>query len=133
MPYINIRVSSRLNSEQTSRIQSRTTDLMDKVMGKRREVTVVHIDESVPGLWAVDGKGLKEDTPVAVYVDIKVTQGTNSAEEKALMMAQTVAMLKEEIGAIQEASYVLIDDIPANSWGYNGLSQAERAGQRLKD
>ncbi|WP_321369083.1 tautomerase family protein [uncultured Desulfuromusa sp.] len=133
MPYINIRVGSRLNSLQKSNIQNRTTDLMNRVMGKRREVTVVHIDESVPALWAVDGKGLKEEAPVAVYVDIKVTQGTNSAEEKAQMIARTVTMLKEEIGAIQEACYVLINDIPANSWGYDGISQAERADKRLKD
>lgn len=104
---------------------------MESIMGKRREVTVVHILESEPHLWATNGVGLKPEDPVAAYVDIKVTEGTNTPEQKSEMIFQTVTMLQEVIGAIQEACYVVIDDISGDSWGYNGKTQAARAAEKL--
>ncbi len=105
--------------------------LMKGIMGKRREVTVVHIQESEPHLWATNAVALDTDSPVGAYVDIKVTEGTNTPEEKAEMLSETAKMLKEVVGVVQEACYVVIDDIPANSWGYNGKSQAQRAASKL--
>lgn len=131
MPYINIRLSTALDTEQQSQLYQETTSLMNKVMGKRREVTVVHIEESKPHLWAVNGSALSSDVPVGAYVDIKVTEGTNTPKEKSEMILQTIEMLKDIIGTIQEACYVVIDDVPANSWGYNGKTQAERAISKL--
>ena len=46
MPYINIRLGSKLDNDQRKQLRERTTSLMNTVMGKRREVTVVHIQES---------------------------------------------------------------------------------------
>jgi phenylpyruvate tautomerase PptA (4-oxalocrotonate tautomerase family) len=40
-------------------------------------------------------------------------------------------MLKESVGVVQEACYVVIDDIPADSWGYDGKTQAQRAASTL--
>ncbi|MCB1754575.1 MAG: tautomerase family protein [Gammaproteobacteria bacterium] len=131
MPYINIRLGTKLDSSQQHRLHQRTTSLMDTLMGKRREVTVVHIQESEPHLWATNATALGESDPVGAYVDIKVTEGTNTPEQKAEMLYETVKMLQEEVGVVQEACYVVIDDIPADSWGYNGVSQARRAAGKL--
>ncbi|MEN8250447.1 MAG: tautomerase family protein, partial [Bacteroidota bacterium] len=70
-----------------------------------------------------------KDAPCGVYVDIKVTEGTNTEEQKSDMIEKTVSMLKEVVGVVQEACYVVIDDIPAHSWGYNGKTQASRAAE----
>jgi len=131
MPYINIRLGTTLDSAQKKQLYQKTTSLMNTVMGKRPEVTVVHIQESAPNLWAANASVLTTKDPVGAYVDIKVTEGTNSPEEKAEMLSQTVKMLQEIVGVVQEACYVVIDDIPANSWGYNGKSQAARAASSL--
>jgi phenylpyruvate tautomerase PptA (4-oxalocrotonate tautomerase family) len=40
-------------------------------------------------------------------------------------------MLKESVAVIQEACYVVIDEIPANSWGNDDKTQATRAALRL--
>ena len=131
MPYINIRVGKNLDPTQQQQLFSRTTSLMKRVMGKRAEVTVVHLQESEPHLWSTHAAVLTHKDPVGAYVDIKVTEGTNTPEEKSEMLSQTVKMLQETVGAIQEACYVVIDDIPADSWGYNGKSQAQRASSKL--
>jgi 4-oxalocrotonate tautomerase len=131
MPYINIRLSCDLDNEHRKQLYEQTTSLMNSVMGKRREVTVVHIQESEPQQWSVNATPLAAKVPIGVYVEIKVTKGTNSPEEKAGMISQTVTMLQDVVGAIQEACYVVIDDIPADSWGYNGKTQAARAAPQL--
>ncbi|WP_256443441.1 hypothetical protein [Caballeronia sp. M1242] len=33
-------------------------------------------------------------------------------------------------GTLAEVSYVVIHDVPKDSWGYDGLTQAYRADQR---
>lgn len=127
MPYINIRIAATLENEQKQALYKKTTFLMNTVMRKRREVTVVHIQESKTEQWSTNAEQLSVNDPIGVYVDIKVTQGTNTPEEKKEMISQTIKMLQEVIGTIQEASYVVIDDIPGDSWGYNGKTQAMRA------
>jgi len=48
MPYINIRLGCKLNEKQREDLNKKTTHFMNTIMGKRREVTVVHIMESEP-------------------------------------------------------------------------------------
>lgn len=131
MPYINIRLSTSLDDTQRSRLFEKTTSLMHTVMGKRKEVTVVQIQESESKGWSVNGKPLSPSGVPEAYVNIKVTDGTNSSEEKAEMIAATVDMLNEVVGPMQEACYVVIDCIPADSWGYNGKTQAARSSLAL--
>ena len=127
MPYINIRLGAKLNNTQRDQLNQQTTLFMNTIMGKRREVTVVHIQEDDPKQWATNSISLNKEDPTGVFVDIKVTEGTNTPEEKSEMISQTVKMLQDTVGTLQEACYVVIDDIPANSWGYDGKTQAARA------
>ena len=131
MPYINIRLGGNLDNEQRKQLYERTTMLMSTVMGKRREVTVVHIQESEALQWSTNAIPLTAEEPFGAYVDIKITDAANTPEEKAEMISLTVKMLHDVVGTIQEACYVVIDDIPANSWGYNGVTQAARAASKL--
>lgn len=131
MPYINIRLGVKLNNTQRDQLNQKTTLFMNTIMGKRREVTVVHIQEDDPKQWATNAIALNKEDPTGAFVDIKVTEGTNTREEKAEMILQTVKMLQGVVGTIQEACYVIIDDIPANSWGYGGKTQAARAAKKL--
>ena len=131
MPYINIRLGTTLNRVKRENLHQKTTYLMSSIMGKRQEVTTVHIQEDSPQQWAINSVGLNTESPIGAYVAIKVTKGTNTPAEKANMISETIKMLKNEIGTIQEACYVVIDEVPANSWGYNGKTQAERATSKL--
>jgi len=131
MPYINISLSKNLETEQRKRLYEQTTILMNTVMGKNPEVTVVNIQESAPQQWSINADSLTVNDPAGAYVDIKVTDQTNTPEEKADMISKTVKMLQDIVGTIQEACYVVIDAISADSWGYNGKTQAARAVSKL--
>lgn len=126
MPYIDIRLAAEPTQAQRDALFERTTALMEKLMGKRREVTVVSIGEFPKSNWAVNGAVLREPDAPGAYMEIKVTQGTNTAPEKAAMIAASIAMLKDVVGDVQTASYVVIHEIAADAWGYDGLIQAQR-------
>ena len=129
MPYIHIKLAgARLATPQRDGLLARITDLMGRVMRKNREVTVVSIEHADPSHWAVAGRALNTTDPPAAYVEIKVTAGTNTPEEKAAMIAETKAALNAAVGTIQTATYVVIHDIAADSWGYDGITQSARRG-----
>ncbi len=128
MPFINITHSgSKLTEEQREGLFKETTRLMNEVMHKKEELTSVRIDNYEAGDWAIGSKRMSMSSSSAVYMDIKVTQGTNTAEEKSEMIRQSTLMLKEIIGPVAEASYVVIHEVAGDSWGYNGLTQLARA------
>lgn len=128
MPFINITHSgSKLTEEQREGLFKETTRLMNEVMHKKEELTSVRIDNYEAGDWAIGSKRMSMSSSSAVYMDIKVTQGTNTAEEKSEMIRQSTLMLKEIIGPIAEASYVVVHEVAGDSWGYNGLTQLARA------
>lgn len=127
MPYINIKLAGvTLPPPQREDLLARITDLMGAVMKKRREVTVVSLEEADRSHWAVAGRVLSAVDRPAAYVEIKVTAGTNTPEEKAAMINETMAALKSVAGEIQTATYVVIHDVAADSWGYDGVTQAAR-------
>lgn len=125
MPYINIKLTgTALRPPQRVDLLARITDLMGTVMKKRREVTVVSLEEADPTHWAIAGQVLSAADHPAAYVEIKVTAGTNTPDEKAAMVTETMAALRSVVGEIQTATYVVIHDIAADSWGYDGVTQA---------
>lgn len=131
MPYIQIRLGKNLSDEQRKSLYEKTTSLMSTVMKKKPQVTVVNIHESEAIQWSVNANQLSKNDPTGAYVNIKITNQTNTSEEKAEMISKTVTMLEDVVGIIQEACYVVIDDIQANSWGYNGKTQAARSAKKL--
>jgi phenylpyruvate tautomerase PptA (4-oxalocrotonate tautomerase family) len=64
---------------------------------------------------------------IAVHIDATVTAGTNSAEEKADFIDKTMKLLRTVIGAeLSPVTYIVIHEIPAQSWGYDGRTQENR-------
>ncbi len=119
MPYVQIRLHQAAN---TSRLGEEATHLLVEVMRKRREVTVVEVVTS-QSLWYASGQPV---TGPAAYVDVKITRGTNSESDKASLLAKFQALLARELGPLAAPAYVVIHEIPATDWGYDGQSQATR-------
>lgn len=128
MPFINIAVAgNQLSLAQKQRLFDETTRLMNEVMRKDPTLTAVRIDPFRADDWAISQRPAAIQEMTAVHMDIKVTAGTNTDEEKAEMIRQAMAMLKEIVGATPEASYIVIHELDATAWGYNGRTQHARA------
>jgi len=124
MPFVNIKIAGpTLAPEQIRRLQERATDLMAGVLGKKPELTAVLVEQVAIQDWAIGGAPV----PVAAHLDAKVTAGTNTPEEKARFVAEANALFKQVLGAeLPVASYVVVDEVAGDSWGYGGLTQEYR-------
>lgn len=123
MPYIDVRIHPAPAPQQAAAIASAVTGAMVDIMGKRREVTAVRVTGGATDHWTIGGKPPKKHT---AYVDVKITVGTNTAEEKSRLLQHVHESLVDTLGGLEEASYIVIHELSANDWGYAGISQAAR-------
>jgi 4-oxalocrotonate tautomerase len=124
MPFIRITAAgSTLALEHVSRLQTEMTELMASVLGKKANLTSVLVEQPAVAGWAIG----RAPARVAVHVDATITAGTNSTEEKELFIEQTMRLLKSVFGSeLSPATYIVINEIPAQSWGYDGRTQESR-------
>jgi len=124
MPFIRVTaLGSRLAPEQVSRLGSGITALMEGVLGKKPFLTSVLVEQPSNAGWFING----EPTWIAVQVDANISAGTNSAEEKADFIDKAMKLLRAVFGsALSPVTYVIIHEIPAESWGYDGRTQESR-------
>ena len=63
MPYVNVRVTSGITTEQCRQIVGEITDTLVRVLDKKPEETHVIIDEVSPDRWGFEGKLTSESGP----------------------------------------------------------------------
>lgn len=121
MPLIQIAIAGPAPTPATvRRLQAETTRLMRDVLRKEAALTVVAVT-ALPAA-AVTAGG--EPAAVATWLQGQITAGTNSAAEKAAFIAAAEAMLAAALGTRAAPTYVVLHELPATEWGYDGLSQA---------
>jgi 4-oxalocrotonate tautomerase len=86
-------------------------------------VTAVRIG-GTEAYWSIGGESSDSTT---AYLDAKITAGSNSAEEKGALLQRLHALLVDTMGELAEASYLVVHELPAENWGYAGVTQAARA------
>jgi 4-oxalocrotonate tautomerase len=124
MPFIRITVlAASLDTGRIGRLQQATKELMISVMRKPIDGIAVHVERAAPGSWSIAGKKVA----TAAYVEAIIGRGTNTAAEKARFMAEMMTALRAELGPdLAEESYVVLHELPMESYGRGGLSRAER-------
>lgn len=84
------------------------------------------IEDLPAARWYVDADEVQRPS---AFLEISITAGTNTAEEKALFMERAFAELQRQLGSggpLEEASYVVVRELPATDWGYGGQTQQAR-------
>jgi len=126
MPYLNVRVSMPDASECAEKIVAVLMKHTSEVLGKKPDVTSIEIDFIAPDKWFVGGVRVSDQKAVTFYLDIKVTDGTNTKAEKAKYVKSVFADFDSMFGPITPASYIVIHDVCADSWGFQGRTQEYR-------
>ncbi|MCX8996452.1 tautomerase family protein [Rhizobiaceae bacterium BDR2-2] len=124
MPFVHIRIAGkRLPESNLNLLQDETTRLMESVLAKKRELTAVLVEQLPAGGWAVGGQAV----PAAAHLEATITAGTSTREEKARFIDKATALLKSVCGTpLPLATYVVVRELPSESWGYDGRTQASR-------
>ncbi len=130
MPFINVKLAGRpVSDAQRQALVAGLTERVHLLLGKRKDVTAVTVEELPARNWSIGGQTVTAAAMTA-YVDIKITRGTNSTEQKAAMIAAATVFLREVLGDMAEASYVVIHELNGDSWGYDGIAQQARMARK---
>jgi 4-oxalocrotonate tautomerase len=122
MPILNVKVSARKSPELTHEIAEMLLDLTTRVLGKKREVTAIAIEFVDHDVWVVGGHLLSEQNKNSFYFDIKITDETNTKDEKARYIKEAFEGFEHILGNLHEESYIYVQDVRAASYGYGGLT-----------
>lgn len=124
MPFVNVKVAGpTFAPEQVRRLQLRTSELMVSELDRDPAVISILVEQPAISGWSVSGRAAL----VAAHVDAKITTGTATPEQKANFIRAANQLVKQVLGGdLAVATYVTVTEIPADSWGYDGLTQAER-------
>jgi 4-oxalocrotonate tautomerase len=123
MPILSVKLCASPSTELSAAVASALTTITADVLKKKAPLTAVVIDYVPPAQWFVDGVCVQT---ASFSVDIKVTEGTNTKDEKALFVAQVFAAMQALLGATAAVNYVVIHELRADAWGYNGQTQERR-------
>lgn len=126
MPYIDLMVHPAVTPQQADVLATGITDAMVEVMGKRRDLTAVRVAPAAATLWSIGGEACGAPT---AYLEVKITAGSNSETDKAQLLQRLHALLDSTLGGLAKASYIVVHELAADSWGYSGQTQAARRGQ----
>jgi 4-oxalocrotonate tautomerase len=126
MPILNVKVSRPATAELTKQIAGRLAELTARILKKPPEVTSTTITYVAPENWVIAGKTLVEHGKSSFYLDIKVTEGTNTKDEMSQYIAETYAAFREILGDLHEESYVYVEEVHGPAYGYGGRTQEFR-------
>lgn len=129
MPTLLVTLSHVSQPAHPAELAAALTRITAHTLAKRAEVTAVAIQTVPAGHWFIGGQ--EPELPTAL-LEINVTRGTNSDEQKAAFIQAAYAELQAQLGrgqGLELASYVVVHEVEAANWGYGGRTQ--RARQQL--
>jgi len=126
MPILNLKVSAHRSPALTRTLSEGLVETTARILRKNPEITAVAIDYVAPEDWIVGGRSLAEQGKASFWLDIKVVDGTNTKDEKALYLAEVFALMGRVLGDLHDESYVLVHEVPADAYGFGGLTQEHR-------
>lgn len=129
MPILNVNISGQKNIATTKAVHQLLLDLTHRILGKKKEVTAIAIQYIDADNWMVGGKLLSEQGKNSFYFDIKITDETNTKDEKAQYISEAFKGFERILGNLHDESYIYVQDVRAASYGYGGKTQEYRYHQ----
>jgi phenylpyruvate tautomerase PptA (4-oxalocrotonate tautomerase family) len=130
MPSFDITVIGDPPSERQKRaVFDRITSLMVDVLGRTKKLVVVSVRTSPAVDWSAGGNPAGVAGLIGIQGLIRIVAGSCSDEQKARVVADSTAALREELGDPTMPLYILFDEVPAASWGYGGRTIADIRAQ----
>lgn len=129
MPILDVKVSAPFSPALVERISSSLAGLTTSVLQKKPEVIAIAVSFVDPAAWVIAGKTLAAQGKSSFFLDIRVTDETNTKDEKARYIAEVFRAMGEalrEYGPLHEESYIHVHDVRAAAYGYGGLTQERR-------
>ena len=132
MPLITVTYSSsRQSPSLKADIAAAVSELTAKILRKDPKVTAIIVRSVDAADWFAGGRSLAEHTLASFWLDVHVSEGTNTKDEKADYLAAMFKRMGELLGPLHHESYLHVDEVRGGAYGFGGLTQERRyiAGQ----
>jgi len=127
MPLITVTYySSRQSPSLKADIAAAVSELTAKILHKDPKVTAIIVKSAAAADWFAGGKSLAEQNLASFWLDVHVTEGTNTKDEKAAYLAAMFKRMGELLGPLHTESYLHVDEVKGDAYGFGGLSQERR-------
>jgi 4-oxalocrotonate tautomerase len=126
MPMITIQVAAAPAPALAAALERTVVELTARWLAKDPAVTAVAVEFLDPNHWFSGGMSCAESGRSAFFVDVRITDGTNTKDQKVRYIAETFAALDTLLGGVMPESCVHVDDVRADGYGYGGLTQERR-------
>ncbi len=126
MPILTILLGTSPNADLARHVADDLLGLTAEHLGKRADLTSIAVQFVAPSHWFIGGKAVDQTGRTTAFVEIRVTDETNTKAQKARWIAAVHASLAQRLGALHDTSYVQVQDVRAAAWGYGGRTQEAR-------
>ena len=127
MPLITVTYSSsRQTASLKADIAAAVTELTAKILRKDPKVTAVIVKSIDAADWFAGGASLAEQQLASFWLDVHVSEGTNTKDEKADYLAATFRRMGELLGPLHHETYIHVDEVRGDAYGFGGLTQERR-------
>ncbi|QOZ76549.1 4-oxalocrotonate tautomerase family protein [Bradyrhizobium sp. 62B] len=127
MPLITVSyTTSRQAPSLKADIASAVSELTAKILHKDPKVTAIIVKSVDADDWFAGGKSLAEQKLASYWLDIHVSEGTNTKDEKAAYLAAMFKRMAEILGPLHPETYAHVDEVKSDAYGFGGLTQERR-------
>lgn len=127
MPLITVQYASSRNAPSLkAEIAAAVSQLSSAILHKDPKVTAVIVQSVDAAGWFAGGRSLAEQNLASVWLDIHITDGTNTKDEKAEFIAAMFKRFGELLGPLHTESYIHVHELRGDAYGFGGLTQERR-------
>jgi 4-oxalocrotonate tautomerase len=126
MPILNLKISLPEGDAKLKLIANQLTSITERILKKKPEVTAITILAVTGENWFINKTSLKELNKNSFYLDIKVTDGTNSKDEKSQFVKAVFHFMDSILENLHTESYVYVEEVKADAYGFGSFTQEYR-------
>jgi 4-oxalocrotonate tautomerase len=130
MPYVNIKaVKQQINAESKQLLVDGVMNIIVKIMGRNKDLTVITFDEVESSNWYIGGQPMSttgKQHGKLICVEIKISRGTSNPQQMLDVIKAGRDLVEHVLGTGDITNYFIINELNPDSWGFDGISMTER-------
>ena len=127
MPLITVSyTTSRQSPSLKADIANAVSELTAEILHKDPKVTAIIVKSVEASDWFAGGKSLADEKLASYWIDIHITEGTNTKDEKAAYLAAMFKRMADILGPLHPETYLHVDEVKGDAYGFGGLTQERR-------
>jgi 4-oxalocrotonate tautomerase len=128
MPFLDVKIAATPSPDLAARVSATVSEITHRVLRKRIDITAVAVQFVHPADWFVAGSSLEAQGKSSFFLDVRLTDESNTREEKASYVSEVFTAFAGLLGNLHEESYVHVHDVRATAFGFGGRTVESRRG-----